>query len=73
MPVVGAAVSGIMYEAVYEAAAGEKERARNLLCYGMECYAPTFWAIAISILIACGLWVWSWQGLFGWKRKDIAV
>jgi hypothetical protein len=72
MPAVGAALWGIIYSAVYEAgAAGSK--GGDLKCYGVKCYAATFWAMAVSVLIACGLWLWAWQGPFGWRRRGIAV
>jgi MFS family permease len=73
MPAVGAALWGIIYSAVYEAAASRGEAGGNLLCYGAKCYAPTFWAMAASVLAACGLWAWAWLGPFGWKKRGIAV
>lgn len=68
MPAGGAAVWGIVYSAVYENAAS-----KGGMCYGTGCYAPTFWAMAISVLIACGLWAWAWRGPFGWLKRGIAV
>jgi MFS family permease len=80
VPALGAAVWGIVYSAVYEAAAeggapshplpGES---KDLLCYGVKCYATTFWAMAVSVWIACGLWIWAWRGPGGWFRREVAV
>ncbi|KAI9673764.1 MAG: putative monocarboxylate transporter mch1 [Trizodia sp. TS-e1964] len=46
---------------------------KDELCYGRECYASTFWAMTISVWLACGLWVWAWRGPGGWKRRGIAL
>ncbi len=43
------------------------------LCFGKECYALTFWTMAVSVWVACGMWLWAWRGLKGWKRRGIAV
>ncbi|GAB1735953.1 hypothetical protein NU219Hw_g5286t1 [Hortaea werneckii] len=43
------------------------------LCYGAMCYAPTFWAMAASVWVACGLWMYAWRGPGGWSRRGIAV
>lgn len=42
MPVVGVAVSLIVYLAVCKVATREKERAGNLLYYTVAYYAPTY-------------------------------
>lgn len=62
VPALGAAVWGVVYSAVYQAAAsgqpptrGHNGRVKDVLCYGTNCYAPTFWAMAVSVWIACGL------------------
>jgi MFS family permease len=84
VPALGAAVWGIVYSAVYQAAAigsvpgipapGDDPSARKgALCYGVKCYAPTFWAMAVSVWIACGLWIWAWRGPGGWSRRGVAV
>lgn len=43
------------------------------LCYGTECYASMFWAMALSVFVAGGLWLWAWKGPGGWSRRGIAV
>jgi MFS family permease len=57
-PAAGATVWGAIYAAVYQrAAAGAKSQEgvpEDVLCYGRECYAPTFWAMAVSVWLACG-------------------
>jgi hypothetical protein len=77
VPALGATVWGIVYSNVYQWAA-EKASFRSdlkedVLCYGQECYAATFWAMAVSVWIGCGLWVWAWKGRDGWSRRGIAV
>ncbi|KAI9795420.1 MAG: putative monocarboxylate transporter mch1 [Candelina submexicana] len=49
------------------------EKAEEMLCYGKACYASTFWAMAICVWVACGLWLWAWKGPDGWSRRGIAV
>jgi MFS family permease len=76
VPAAGAAVWGIVYSAVYQAAAGgdgSNDDGGDLLCYGKACYAPTFWAMAASVWLACGLWAWAWRGPGGWVRRGVAV
>ena len=87
VPAVGATVWGLVYSAVYEAAAEREtslgpaaaglhtaaEASRDLLCHGTGCYASTFWAMAVSVWIACIFWFWAWRGPGGWRKRDIAV
>ena len=77
-PAAGATVWGAVYAAVYQKAIGSGDEgpggsAEEVLCYGRKCYAPTFWAMAISVWVACGLWIWAWRGPGGWKKRGIAV
>ncbi|PSN59783.1 MFS general substrate transporter [Corynespora cassiicola Philippines] len=79
-PAAGATVWGAVYAAVYQRAAADggeegmmEGGASDVLCYGQSCYAPTFWAMAISVWIAMGLWVWAWRGPGGWKKRGVAV
>lgn len=83
MPAAGAAVWGVVYSAVYDWSSSAASDGGNdggslgddedVLCYGKACYAPTFWAMAVSVWIACGLWIWAWRGPAGWKARGIAV
>ncbi|KAK3905618.1 major facilitator superfamily domain-containing protein [Staphylotrichum tortipilum] len=81
-PALGATVWGLVYSAVYQTGAerqggsavgGESSNNSNLLCYGKECYAPAFWAMAASVWIACGLVLWAWKGKNGWAQRGIVV
>ena len=78
VPAIGATVWGLAYSAVYQWAAERSTEAldggqQDLLCYGALCYAPTFWAMAVSVWVACGLWLWAWKGPNGWYRRGILV
>lgn len=72
VPAAGAALWGAVYAAVYDAAAmdGRRIGATERLCYGVRCYAPTFWGMVVCSWVALGLWAWAWRG---WRRKGIAV
>jgi hypothetical protein len=73
-PAAGATVWSAVYAGIYQKAAGDRDGDSNdVLCYGKSCYAPTFWAMAVSVWIACGLWIWAWRGPGGWKKRGIAV
>lgn len=78
VPAIGATVWGLLYSGVYQWAAGDGGPAEgggngDKLCYGVMCYAPTFWAMAVSVWVACGLWFWAWRGPNGWFRRGILV
>ncbi|KAF2433922.1 MFS monocarboxylic acid transporter [Tothia fuscella] len=78
VPALGACVWGVVYSTVYQAAAtgsgsGSPVDGEDVLCYGVRCYAPTFWAMAVSVWAACGLWIWAWKGPGGWYRRGVAV
>jgi len=75
-PAVGATLWGLIYSAVYQAAA-ERPDVRGgddgNLCYGTQCYASTFWAMSVSVLLACGLVVAAWRGKNGWVPRGIVI
>jgi MFS family permease len=77
VPALGATVWGIVYSTVYQWAAEKssysRDMAEDVLCYGKQCYAITFWAMAVSVWVGCGLWFWAWKGRDGWSRRGIAV
>lgn len=78
VPALGAAVWGVIYSSVYSAAAAGNAppthgEPQDTKCYGASCYAPTFWAMAVSVWLACGLWIWAWRGPGGWMRRGVAV
>lgn len=77
VPAAGATVCGIVYAKIYQWAAGQTSygsgASEDILCYGKDCYEITFWAMALSIVIGSGLWIWAWKGPDGWSRRGIAV
>ena len=77
MPAGGAALWGAVYSAVYQAGVEERvARSTNIpeqletRCFGLKCYAATFWAMAICSWLAIALWIIAWVRL---KRKVSAV
>ena len=52
---------------------GVEEAKADVLCYGSDCYALTFWTMAACVWVACGLWLWAWRGPGGWWRRGVAV
>jgi len=71
-PAAGATLWGAVYAAVYQKGADGSEKG-DVLCHGKDCYAPTFWAMAGSVWLAMGLWMYAWRGPGGWKRRGVAV
>lgn len=79
VPALGATVWGVVYSTVYQWGA-EKSASSNgvdpkeeILCYGKQCYATSFWAMAVSVWVGCGLLIWAWKGKNGWSQRGIAV
>ncbi|GAB1313089.1 Putative monocarboxylate transporter mch1 [Madurella fahalii] len=77
-PALGATFWGLVYSAVYQAGADKSDSSgggegQDNLCYGAECYAPAFWAMAASVWVACGLVLWAWKGKNGWVQRGIVV
>ncbi|KAM7222094.1 Major facilitator superfamily domain containing protein [Rhypophila decipiens] len=77
-PALGATMWGMLYSAVYQAGAKKSSTPDqggedNNLCYGTECYAPAFWAMAVSVWLACGLVLFAWKGKNGWAQRGIVV
>lgn len=76
VPAIGATLWGVIYSWVYQKAAargGIERGVEEVLCYGAKCYQSTFWAMAISVWIACVLWAWAWKGPNGWSKRGVAV
>lgn len=77
VPAAGATFWGIVYAKVYQWGANHSpygpEAGGDIMCYGKVCYEGTFWAMAISIVIGSGLWLWAWKGPDGWSKRGIAV
>ncbi|KAH8897818.1 MFS general substrate transporter [Thozetella sp. PMI_491] len=75
-PALGATLWGLIYSAVYQAGAGRASSGgdeEDTLCYGTQCYAKTFWLMAFSVWIACGLVFWAWKGRKGWAQQGIVI
>lgn len=72
VPAAGATLWGLIYSGVYQWAT-EAGHGNDGLCYGSLCYGPTFWAMAVSVWIACGMWLWAWRGPGGWASRGVAV
>lgn len=77
VPAAGATAWGVIYSNVYQWAANQGSSLTDLdedvLCYGKHCYSTTFWAMAVSVWIGCGLWVYAWKGPNGWAKRGIPV
>jgi hypothetical protein len=79
VPALGATVWGVVYSKVYEWGAEKSASSRDLeppedvLCYGKQCYSGSFWAMAVSVWLGCGLLLWAWKGRGGWSQRGIAV
>lgn len=78
-PALGATFWGLVYSAVYQAGVSTPESDDPLaavednLCYGTQCYAPTFWAMAGSVWFACVLVLLAWKGRNGWSQRGIVI
>jgi len=74
-PALGSTFWGLVYSRVYEN--GAKRSAtlgdEDIFCYGQECYAPTFWAMTITVWLACFLVLWAWKGRNGWSQRGIVI
>ena len=75
VPALGATLWGIVYSTVYQWGAEKSVVGleQDVLCYGKQCYASSFWAMAVSAWVGCGLLVWAWKGRDGWSRRGIVV
>lgn len=75
-PALGSTMWGLIYSAVYQAGARKPldgSEGDGIFCYGTQCYAPTFWAMAASVWIACLMVLWAWKGKGGWSQRGIVV
>ena len=71
-PALGATFWGLIYSAVYEHGA-ENTGEEDAFCYGQQCYAPTFWAMTVSVWVACLLIAFAWKGTKGWAQRGIVI
>lgn len=79
-PALGSTTWGLIYSAVYQAGAKQPSDTAggggdedDIFCYGTQCYAVTFWAMAVSVWLACALVLWAWKGRNGWSQRGIAI
>ncbi|KAJ2998663.1 hypothetical protein NUW58_g249 [Xylaria curta] len=78
-PALGSLVWGIVYSAVYQAGARNSASSKDdqvpddVFCYGKQCYAPTFWAMTVSIWIGAFMIIWAWKGRNGWSLRGIVI
>ncbi|KAK1573465.1 MFS monocarboxylic acid transporter [Colletotrichum navitas] len=75
-PALGSTFWGLVYSAVYQSGAEnspQREGAGDVFCYGKQCYAPTFWAMAITVWVACGMILFAWKGKGGWAQRGIVI
>ena len=77
-PAVGNTLWGLVYSAVYQAGTERgpnppEEGSGDLFCYGTQCYAAAYWAMAASVWVACALVLWAWKGKNGWAQRGIVI
>jgi MFS family permease len=79
LPALGSTFWGLVYSGIYQAGAKRSSPASgggdadDLFCYGKHCYAATFWAEGICVLVACVLVSIAWKGKGGWKERGIVI
>ncbi|KAI1433426.1 major facilitator superfamily domain-containing protein [Xylaria sp. CBS 124048] len=78
-PALGSLLWGIIYAAVYQAGthnpalSQDGGSADDILCYGTQCYAPTFWAMTASTWAGAFMIILAWKGTNGWSSRGIVV
>lgn len=77
-PAIGNALWGSVYSAVYQAGADKNPKTPeasdgDLFCYGSQCYATAYWAMATSVLIGSLCVLWAWKGRNGWSQRGIVI
>ncbi|KAF6816582.1 MFS monocarboxylic acid transporter [Colletotrichum plurivorum] len=76
-PALGSTFWGLVYSAIYQSGAtrgsGPSGNAGDVFCYGKQCYAPTFWAMAVTVWAACGMVLYAWKGKNGWAQRGIII
>ncbi|OLN87337.1 putative transporter mch1 [Colletotrichum chlorophyti] len=75
-PALGSTFWGLIYSAVYQSGAqrsASPEEGGDVFCYGQQCYAPTFWAMAVTVWVACGMILFAWKGKNGWAQRGIVI
>ncbi|KAL0941501.1 MFS monocarboxylic acid transporter [Colletotrichum truncatum] len=75
-PALGSTFWGIVYSAIYQSGATKSPspgQGGDVFCYGKQCYAPTFWAMAVTVWAACGMVLYAWKGKNGWAQRGIVI
>ncbi|KAL2875782.1 putative monocarboxylate transporter mch1 [Colletotrichum sp. CLE4] len=77
-PALGSTFWGLVYSAVYQSGAENSPQrggggGGDVFCYGQQCYAPTFWAMAVTVWVACGMILFAWKGKGGWAQRGIII
>lgn len=77
-PAIGNALWGSVYSAVYQAGADQNPKTPeasdgDLFCYGSQCYATAYWAMATSVFIGSLCVLWAWKGRNGWSQRGIVI
>ncbi|KAI0442839.1 major facilitator superfamily domain-containing protein [Xylaria telfairii] len=78
-PALGSVIWGIIYSAVYQSgvrnstSVEDETTGEDVFCYGKQCYAPTFWAMTVSIWIGASMIIWAWKGRNGWSSRGIVI
>ncbi|KAI1159377.1 major facilitator superfamily domain-containing protein [Nemania serpens] len=79
-PAFGSVIWGLIYSAVYQAGVQNNsalfqanETVDDVFCYGQQCYAPTFWAMTVSIWIGTCMIFLAWKGKNGWSSRGIII
>lgn len=77
VPALGSVFWGSIFSAVYQQGArsmrSSPDQDDDLFCYGKQCYASTFWAQGLTVLLACTLLLWAWKGRGGWQQRGIVI
>ncbi|KAF5019454.1 hypothetical protein F66182_8536 [Fusarium sp. NRRL 66182] len=79
LPAAGSTFWGLVYSATYQNGANNSQSAPgggdegDLFCYGMKCYASTYWAETMTVWIGIGLLFWAWKGRGGWVQRGIVI
>lgn len=77
IPAIGTVFWSFVYSSIYEAGARSpvyaNEGDEDVLCHGKVCYSTTFWAMAGSVWLGCGCWIWAWKGRRGWASRGVYI
>ncbi|KAJ0331011.1 hypothetical protein COL922a_012093 [Colletotrichum nupharicola] len=75
-PALGSTIWSLVYSAIYQSGATKSPstgEGGDIFCYGMQCYASTFWAMAVTVWVACGMVLYAWKGKNGWVQRGIVI